>query len=214
MQWMNFIFLKRKWDQDKIDLTRGLETFRDTKSSQYLLIFPEGTVYSPVTYQTTQAYAQKANMKLPQHVLIPRSTGLLHALNVLKNDIEGVYDLTVGIEGIVPFDNPEEQFPLMKMISQNLAPKKIHISINYTPISQIPMNENDFQQYLYRNYYEKDRRLDAFLKTNTLSDNGRVVGFTDHWSDKEKMRVTAVVVISLLFAMYFTSRIVSFAIKR
>ena len=48
----------------------------------------------------TIAWAEKSGVKDPEHLLLPRSTGMFFCLNELRGTIDYVYDCTVAYEGI------------------------------------------------------------------------------------------------------------------
>jgi hypothetical protein len=45
-------------------------------------------------------WADKIGVKDPEHMLLPRSTGMYFCLSELKGSVEYIYDCTVAYEGI------------------------------------------------------------------------------------------------------------------
>ncbi|KAG5455511.1 MAG: hypothetical protein BJ554DRAFT_5051 [Olpidium bornovanus] len=65
MHFFDFIFLSRKWEEDrgKIDASLGRVTGEETKNEpMWLLIFPEGTVVSQSTRTRSREWAEKMNV--------------------------------------------------------------------------------------------------------------------------------------------------------
>ncbi|KAJ3413269.1 hypothetical protein HDV05_008255 [Chytridiales sp. JEL 0842] len=118
MQFFEFIFLARKWVSDKPRVRRLLERLRVNGAPYWLLIFPEGTVICDNTREiNTNHLLSKAglrtntesssitlaretipsatvektipsNLRIPEHVLSPRSKGLLTCCHMLVHDMD------------------------------------------------------------------------------------------------------------------------------
>lgn len=109
MMFYGFIFMSRKMATDRPRLAHRLGKLRqsktDPKGRQYydpmwLMLFPEGTNLSGNGRRKSAAWAAKNDLKDPEHVMLPRSTGTFFCLNELKGSVEYVYDCTVAYEGI------------------------------------------------------------------------------------------------------------------
>lgn len=102
MQFFGFIFLARKWEQDKPRIAHRLSKLAAGGGVEpmWLLIFPEGTNLSDNGRKTSSDYAAKIGVKDLKHLMLPRSTGLRFCLENLGNSVEWVYDCTVAYEGV------------------------------------------------------------------------------------------------------------------
>lgn len=111
MQLFRFIFLARKWETDKTYLARHLaylaylasdnkgdDAARGSASKLLLLIFPEGTLVSPLTRPASKKFADKTGIDDCTNLLLPRSTGLLFSLRSLAADIKDL-KLVVRLAG-------------------------------------------------------------------------------------------------------------------
>lgn len=115
MQFYGFIFMARKWADDKPRLQHRLQKLKAQHggpmagSSSYdpmwFLLYPEGTNMSPNTSRKNHEWAVKQGIPDMEHVLLPRSTGLQFCLQELKGTVNWVYDCTVGYEG-TPYAGP------------------------------------------------------------------------------------------------------------
>lgn len=104
-----FIFMSRKMATDQPRLAHRLGKLKQKKfdpqgnpylDPMWLLLFPEGTNLSKNGRRKSAAWAEKNGLKDPEHVLLPRSTGMYFCLQELKGTVEYVYDCTVAYEGI------------------------------------------------------------------------------------------------------------------
>ena len=110
MMLYGFIFMARNWATDKARLQHRLRKLKSAHTGpltgsqkldpMWLLIFPEGTNLSANTRKRSAAWAKKQDIKDLEHLLLPRSTGLLFCLQELKGSVEYVYDCTIAYEGI------------------------------------------------------------------------------------------------------------------
>ena len=101
MMFLEFIFLKRKWSLDKLNYTRILTRAMNDNLPLWLIIFPEGTVICEETRIRSDAYAKKMDWgENPRHVLWPKHTGLFHACDLLKDNVDNIFDLTMAFSGI------------------------------------------------------------------------------------------------------------------
>lgn len=109
MLFYGFIFMSRKMATDRPRLAHRLGKLSQRKidpqgnsylDPMWLLLFPEGTNLSNNGRRKSAAWAAKNGLKDPEHVLLPRSTGIYFCLKELKDTVEYVYDCTVAYEGI------------------------------------------------------------------------------------------------------------------
>lgn len=109
MMFYSFIFMSRKMATDQPRLAYRLNKFNQRKvdpngriylDPMWLLLFPEGTNLSANGRRKSAAWAAKNDLKDPEHVMLPRSTGMFFCLNELKSTVDYVYDCTVAYEGI------------------------------------------------------------------------------------------------------------------
>lgn len=109
MMFYGFIFMARKWIQDKPRLQHRLEKLKTRHSGpmsgsqgldpMWLLIFPEGTNLARNTKRKSREWAEKQAIPDMKHLLLPRSTGLFFCLQQLQGTVDWVYDCTIAYEG-------------------------------------------------------------------------------------------------------------------
>lgn len=109
MQFFGFIWMSRKMAVDQPRLAYRLRKLRQSKTRpdgrtyfdpMWLLLFPEGTTLSRNGRRKSAAWAKKTGLRDPDHVMIPRSTGMFFCLKELRGTVEYVYDCTVAYEGV------------------------------------------------------------------------------------------------------------------
>ena len=110
MMFYGFVFMARNWARDKPRLHHRLQKLKgrhggplsgtQTLDPMWLMIFPEGTNLSANTRKGSVKWAAKQGIPDLQHLLLPRSTGLLYCLQELKGTVDWVYDCTTAYEGI------------------------------------------------------------------------------------------------------------------
>lgn len=109
MMFYGFIFMSRKMATDQPRLAHRINKLNQKKMDSrgrtyldpmWLLLFPEGTNLSTNGRNKSAQWAKKNELKDPEHVMLPRSTGTFFCLNQLKGTVEYVYDCTVAYEGV------------------------------------------------------------------------------------------------------------------
>ncbi|PKY05383.1 acyltransferase [Aspergillus campestris IBT 28561] len=176
MMFYGFIFMARKWISDKPRLEHRLEKLKARHSGSksdspdydpmWLLIFPEGTNLSPNTKQRSAAYAQKQGYPTPEHVLLPRSTGLFFCLQQLRGTVDWVYDCTVAYEGPPKGSLPDKYFTLRSTYGQGRPPTSVNMYWRRFAVSDIPLEDQaEFDTWLRERWAEKDLLMDQYFET-------------------------------------------------
>ena len=100
MQFSQFIFLKRNWEKDKVNLATHLAKLNKLAEPMWLMLFPEGTNLAPSTRKASKKWAKRNELEDMKHTLLPRSTGLHFCLQELRHTVDYVYDCTIAYEGV------------------------------------------------------------------------------------------------------------------
>ncbi|OBZ83539.1 putative acyltransferase CST26 [Choanephora cucurbitarum] len=192
MKFFEFIFLKRKLEQDKDNIVNNLEKTKARNRPVWLVLFPEGTVISDEARQKSKNYAAKLNMDDLKFTLLPRTTGLKLCKDTLGNSIEWLYDLTVGYPGIEPGENPEDVMTMKRIFCDSQGPRQIHIHIRRYRVDSLPTDTEEFTEWLLARWIEKDKRMIHFNKHGTFPelsdlDNERWLGH--HRTIKVKLQL-------------------------
>lgn len=106
MQLIQYIFLQRKWSDDREYVVESLNYYCDMEYPVQLLIFPEGTDLSKKNQLKDKEYSEKNGLSVNKYVLNPRTTGFVQCLQTLRNGWKerkvDICDVTVGYIGKVP----------------------------------------------------------------------------------------------------------------
>ncbi|ODQ54559.1 acyltransferase-domain-containing protein [Saitoella complicata NRRL Y-17804] len=176
MQFYGFIFMSRKWSHDKPKMLHRLQKLKNPDDPMWLLIFPEGTNYSPNTTQKSAEFAEKTGQSDLKHLLLPRTTGLHFCLATLDPSIDYIYDLTIGYSGIQPSVNPFAgiEYTLKSVYGEGKAPKGVHIHVRRIKVKDVPLNDDPkFEVWLRRVWEEKDELLEYFYTNGHFpTENG------------------------------------------
>jgi len=165
MQFSQFIFLKRKWEQDKPRLAAHLQKFNKPKDPMWLMLFPEGTNLAPSTREASKAWADKNGIKDMQHTLLPRSTGLHFMLQELSKTVDYVYDCTIAYEGVPRGEFAQDIFTVGASYFGGKPPKSVNMYWRRFAIASIPLDDTKkFDLWLRQRWVEKDKFIEDFYR--------------------------------------------------
>jgi 1-acyl-sn-glycerol-3-phosphate acyltransferase len=165
MQFYNFIFLSRKWEQDKSRFKIQLDQLQSPDDPMWLLIFPEGTNLSAETRKKSAAWAEKIKVPDMKNQLLPRSTGFQFCLRELRNSTNWLYDCTIAYEGVPAGAYSQDVYTLRSSFIEGRPPKSVNMFWRRFKISSIPIdNDEAFSRWLLNRWREKDYLLEYFNK--------------------------------------------------
>ncbi|KAM0354291.1 hypothetical protein ACHAPU_001335 [Fusarium lateritium] len=175
MKFYGFIFMSRKMASDQPRLAYRLKKLKQRKvdpngksymDPMWLLLFPEGTNLSNNGRRKSAGWAAKNDLKDPEHLLIPRSTGMFYCLNELKGTMDYVYDCTVAYEGIPRGGFGEEYFGLVSTYFQGRPPKSVNFYWRRYKLSDMPLDDQEaFNRWLLEEWYKKDALMEEYMTT-------------------------------------------------
>ena len=174
MQFSQFIFLKRNWEQDKPHMASHLQRLNKSTDPMWLMIFPEGTNLAPSTRQSSKKWAANNNMRDMKHQLLPRTTGLQFCLQQLRQTVDYVYDCTVAYEGVPHGEYAQDIFTIKASYLEGRPPKSVNMYWRRFKVSSIPIdNDKAFEIWLRARWTEKDALLEQYLQTGRFpADTG------------------------------------------
>ncbi|KAI7866397.1 acyltransferase-domain-containing protein [Spinellus fusiger] len=164
MQYFDFIFIKRKLALDKEVIEDNLVQTKVHQQPMWLVLFPEGTVISENTRQSSAKYAKANDLKTNAHTLLPRSTGLRLCTESLGDSVEWLYDFTIGYSGLSSTDIPEDVYSIPKIFFFQKYPEKIHLHLRRFATKDIPQAPEAYATWLQQRWAEKDDLLAYFYK--------------------------------------------------
>jgi len=185
MLFFGFIFLARKWEQDKPRFEHRLKKLSKgeaAKDPMWLLIFPEGTNASENGRRTSAKYAEKIGIQDLKHTLLPRSTGLAFCLKNLEKSVEWMYDCTVSYEGVPEGKFGQDYFTLFSTYFEGRPPKSVNMHFRRFRISDIPIHDTkEFDLWLRERWVEKDDLMEYYNQHGRFPEDELKVngGLTD-----------------------------------
>ncbi|XP_063775005.1 lysocardiolipin acyltransferase 1 [Pseudophryne corroboree] len=167
MQVAAFIFIRRKWEEDKSHFEAMLDYFCDINEPLQLLFFPEGTDLTDNTKARSHEFAEKNSLEKYEYVLHPRTTGFTFIVDRLRegNNLDAIHDITVAY----PHNIPQTE----KHILSGNFPKEIHFHVSRYPVSSLPVSKEALQQWCQERWQEKESRLRAFYEGERYFDATR-----------------------------------------
>jgi 1-acyl-sn-glycerol-3-phosphate acyltransferase len=165
MQFYNFIFLSRKWEQDRYKFKQHLDHLKNPDDPMWLLIFPEGTNLSSATREKSAKWAEKTGVPDMKHQLLPRKTGLQFCLQELRPTTNWLYDCTIAYEGVPDGLYGQDVFTLKSSLFEGRPPKSVNMYWRRFKTSEIPYDDDEaFERWLINRWREKDYMLEYYYK--------------------------------------------------
>lgn len=195
MQAAAYIFIHRKWKEDKSHFEDMLDYFCDIREPLQLLIFPEGTDLTENSKARSNDFAEKNGLQKYEYVLHPRTTGFTFVVDRLREgkNLDAVHDITVAY----PHNIPQTE----KHLLQGDFPREIHFHVHRYPVDSLPVAKEDLQLWCHRRWEEKEERLRSFYRGE------KDFCFTGQPAVppcKSELRVLTVKVLSLLYWTLFS----------
>ncbi|XP_048365691.1 lysocardiolipin acyltransferase 1 [Sphaerodactylus townsendi] len=195
MQVAAFIFIQRKWEEDKNHFENMLDYFCDIHEPLQLLLFPEGTDLTENTKARSNDFAEKNGLQKYEYVLHPRTTGFTFIVERLRegNNLDAIHDITVAY----PQNIPQTE----KHLLYGNFPKEIHFHVHRYPVQALPVSREELQVWCQKRWEEKEDRLRLFYEGKKYFD---ATGRSKIPPCKSELRVMVVKCISLLYWTLFT----------
>ncbi|XP_065152057.1 lysocardiolipin acyltransferase 1 [Paramisgurnus dabryanus] len=194
MQVASFIFIQRRWEDDRSHMTNMLQYFCHIKEPVQLLLFPEGTDLTDNTRAKSDEFAERNGLPNYKFVLHPRTTGFTFIVDTLRKggNLDAVHDITVAY----PQNIPQTERHLVL----GLFPREIHFHVQRYPLSSLPRSAAQLQSWCQERWAEKEQRLQEFYQASPRafdSPEARVPPC------KSELRVSLIKAASLLYWSFF-----------
>ncbi|XP_051154697.1 1-acyl-sn-glycerol-3-phosphate acyltransferase gamma-like [Leptopilina boulardi] len=152
------IFLERNWDKDKEMIGVQMKELADFPDAMWLLLFAEGTRFTPEKCIASQKFAKEKGLPLLKHHLTPRTRGFIASLPSMKNKVDAIYDVQLA------FKSNEPNKPTMRSL---LLGKKVqpYMYVRRIPLSEVPEGDEAAAEWLQQLYQRKDRLSESFNET-------------------------------------------------
>lgn len=157
MLFMDCVFVKRNWAQDRARVLATFDRLRHTKFPFWMVSFLEGTRVRPHKLAKSQAFAKRRGMEPLQHLLLPRTKGFEATLRGLEGRVDALYDCTIGYEGAAP-----------TLGDLFLRVKRIHVHVRRFPVLALPMDDAGRGKWVNELYRQKDSLLASFYANGSF----------------------------------------------
>jgi 1-acyl-sn-glycerol-3-phosphate acyltransferase len=208
MTFFEFIFMKQKLTLDYKTILKHMDRTKNLffKFPMWLLIFPEGTLNTPNNRVTSRAFAKKTDIpEDPEYVILPKSTGLFMCSDALLDQVDYVFDLTIGYSELEKEDIPYEEYLIDRMFFSKNYPKKVHIHVQKYNLKSLPGMQRDankppilgkdfdqetnkrrveFNDWVKVTFMKKDELMSKFYETGQMSAENQtweVLPTFKHW---------------------------------
>ncbi|XP_039605518.1 lysocardiolipin acyltransferase 1 isoform X1 [Polypterus senegalus] len=190
MQVAAFIFIQRRWEEDRHHMEAMLDYFCDIREPLQLLLFPEGTDLTPNTQARSDEFAEKNGLQRYEYVLHPRTTGFTFIVERLRrgDNLDAIHDITVAY----PQNIPQTERHLLT----GHFPREIHFHVRRYPVASLPGGPEELQRWCQERWREKERRLQEFYTGERRFDS---TGRSRIPPCKSELRVLLIKVASLLY---------------
>ncbi|XP_064946104.1 probable 1-acyl-sn-glycerol-3-phosphate acyltransferase 4 [Musa acuminata AAA Group] len=162
-QILEFIAVERKWEIDESIMRKKLSSFEDPQDPLWLVIFPEGTDFNEKKCIKSQQFAAENGLPILRNLLIPKTKGFFACLEVLRNSLDAVYDVTIGYKHRCP--------TLIDNIF-GVDPSEVHIHAQRILLCEIPTSENEAAKWLIARFRVKDELLADFTTLGYFPNPG------------------------------------------
>jgi 1-acyl-sn-glycerol-3-phosphate acyltransferase len=160
MVFLDCPFVKRDWASDASSIERTFSKFLRERIPLWLIIFAEGTRFSPEKLERSRDFALKNGLRPTKHVLQPRTKGFVASVQGLREHVDAVYDITIGYKQGVP-----TLWQYIKGLST-----VSHLHLHRVPMAKMPQTDDELTRWLLDRYQEKDRLLDHFYRHGSFPD--------------------------------------------
>ncbi|KAM4866652.1 lysocardiolipin acyltransferase 1 isoform 2-T9 [Thomomys bottae] len=195
MQAAAYIFIHRKWKDDKSHFEDMINYFCDIREPLQLLIFPEGTDLTENSKARSNDFAEKNGLQKYEYVLHPRTTGFTFVVDHLREgkNLDAIHDITVAY----PYNIPQTE----KHLLCGNFPKEIHFHVHRYPVDTLPTSKEDLQLWCHKRWEEKEERLRSFYQGEK---NFQFTGQSVIPPCKSELRVLVVKLLSILYWTLFS----------
>ncbi len=158
MRAMGTVFLSRSWENDKSSIERTFAHLRESGLPYWLLTHPEGTRANARKIADSIAFARSKGLPELQHVLLPRTKGLVATMAGLRGSLDSVLDVTLC------WDKPAGPLPFF-FFGQG-GKRVVHCHLREYRVQDIPTGSDEqLVQWIYERWREKDQLVGTFKAT-------------------------------------------------
>jgi len=160
-QFAEIVFLERNWEKDREPMEQQIRNLTEHPDPVWLLMFAEGTRFTPSKHAASVEFAQKSGLAPLQHLLVPRTKGFLLTVEQLRGKFPAIYCATLA------FNTKEGAKPTLK--SMLLGRRVIgEMLLERIPLDEVPEDPAQAALWLHENYRHKDQMIDVYKKEGSF----------------------------------------------
>lgn len=159
MQMNGFLYITRRWKEDRGRLSRALDYLIALDSRTQLLIFPEGTDLTKSSREKSDRYALQHHLPHYTYTLHPKTTGFAYLVQHFQraNYLDAVYDLTIAYPDYIP----QSEIDLI----MGRFPREVHFHIRRISSADIPAHDDStLRRWLEDRWSDKEMILKRFYE--------------------------------------------------
>uniref|UniRef100_F1L5P3 1-acyl-sn-glycerol-3-phosphate acyltransferase epsilon n=1 Tax=Ascaris suum TaxID=6253 RepID=F1L5P3_ASCSU len=168
-----FIYVRRFGNVVWSAVERQLSFLKTLNEPFWLLIFPEGTRFSPkksAIIESSRLYCESIGIPAFDNLLTPRTAGFILALTYLRGSIDAIYDVTIAYEQSRGVGREKCAPDMFEFVCSTNAQPTLHIHVRRFPVDALPHDEALIKRWLIERYQIKNGMLEAFYKGEGLPD--------------------------------------------
>nr|XP_046175105.1 1-acyl-sn-glycerol-3-phosphate acyltransferase gamma-like [Oncorhynchus gorbuscha]XP_046175106.1 1-acyl-sn-glycerol-3-phosphate acyltransferase gamma-like [Oncorhynchus gorbuscha]XP_046175107.1 1-acyl-sn-glycerol-3-phosphate acyltransferase gamma-like [Oncorhynchus gorbuscha]XP_046175109.1 1-acyl-sn-glycerol-3-phosphate acyltransferase gamma-like [Oncorhynchus gorbuscha]XP_046175110.1 1-acyl-sn-glycerol-3-phosphate acyltransferase gamma-like [Oncorhynchus gorbuscha]XP_046175111.1 1-acyl-sn- len=156
---LEIVFCKRKWEEDRDTVFKGLAQLKDYPEFMWFLLYCEGTRFTPKKHEISMEVAESKGLPKLKYHLLPRTKGFTTTLSCLKGTVSAVYDVTLNFR--------DKEVPTLLGI---VSGKKYMADMNIKryPVEEIPEDEKECATWLHKLYQQKDALQEHYEKEGSF----------------------------------------------
>nr|ADO27983.1 1-acyl-sn-glycerol-3-phosphate acyltransferase gamma [Ictalurus furcatus] len=152
---LEIVFCKRKWEEDRDTVFNGLSQLKDYPEYMWFLLYCEGTRFTEKKHEISMQVAESKGLPKLKYHLLPRTKGFTTTLQCLKGTVTAVYDVTLNFKD-------KENPTLLGII--NGKKYRADMRVRRFPVEEIPDDEKECANWLHKLYQEKDELQEFYFK--------------------------------------------------
>lgn len=154
MLFINCIFVKRNWTRDRDTIRQTFQKVLSHRTPLWLILYAEGTRFKPEKLARSRKFAERQGLKPTRHIMPPRTRGFVATVIGLRDHAQAVYDFTIGYKVGVP---------TLWQYAHGYA-TELHLHVRRYPIGELPREDEEIADWLFRLYEEKDQLLEYYYQ--------------------------------------------------
>ncbi|KHN70736.1 1-acyl-sn-glycerol-3-phosphate acyltransferase epsilon [Toxocara canis] len=152
---------------------RQLSFLKSLNEPFWLLIFPEGTRFSPKKrdiIESSKRFCERIQIPVFENVLTPRTSGFVLSMRHLRESVDAVYDITLAYDQSKEVGREKCAPNMFEFVCGVNSKRTLHIHIRRFPVNELPEDVDALKEWLMQRYLIKNGMLEAFYNGDGLPD--------------------------------------------